>query len=116
MELVLTVLAILGGVALALRLFRTLFRFLFASAESAAAAGLAGVSARRGDLSAMADRRSVATTARGARRRQGLLAALWLLLLVVPLFLGWTREVYAVASILWILPFTAIRGRRSVRK
>lgn len=106
---ILFVLAVLGAVALVARFLRAAFRFLFASAQSTAAAGLAEVSARRGDLSTLAERREVEQTARRARLRTGLLTLLWLLLLVIPLLIGWTREVYVVCSVLWLLPSAPIR-------
>jgi hypothetical protein len=108
MNVILLFLSVLGGVALVVRLLRAILRFAFAAAQSSAAAGLAEVSARRGDLSTLAERKTVERAARQARRRDGLLAMLWLLLLVLPLLFGYAREAYAAAAVLWFLPLQPI--------
>jgi len=97
------VLAILGGIALIARLLRTGLRLALRAAEVAAAAGLAEVSARRGDLTAMAERRADEQAARRARARDLLLTSFWFLWLAAPLFTSWTAEAYALASPLWLL-------------
>lgn len=91
------------------RLVRTLLRVGIAVVETTAASSLAEVSARRGDLSLLAERRETEQSARRAGVRHGLLALLWCLLLVVPLVVGWAREVYALASLVWLLPRHPIR-------
>lgn len=100
----LTVLAVAGAFALLGQLFRALARLGIAAVEKTAASGLAEVAARRGDLTGLAERRQMEGRARHGRARAGLLVAVWLLLLVVPLATGWTQEVYAAASLLWFLP------------
>lgn len=112
MNVILLVLAVLGAVALVVRVLRAMFRFAIAAAQSSAAAGLAEVSARRGDLSALAERKSVERAARHARRRDGISMTLWLLLLVLPLVFGWVREAYAAAAVLWFFPLQPIRVPR----
>jgi hypothetical protein len=103
-DLLLTVLAVAGAFALLGQLFRALARLGIAAVEKTAASGLAEVAARRGDLTGLAERRELEGRARHGRARAGLLVAAWLLLLLVPVFTGWTREAYAAASVLWLFP------------
>lgn len=103
-DVLLTVLAVAGALALLGQLFRALARLGIAAVEKTAASGLAEVAARRGDLTSLAERRELEGRARYGRARYGLLAAAWLLLLIVPVMAGWTRETYAAASVLWLLP------------
>lgn len=103
-------LAILGGTALVYRLFRSLARAAIAAAEATAASGLAEISARRGDITTLAERQETQQDARRSWRRNALYAVLWLLLLVGPLFIGGVREVYALASVVWLLPYRPIRS------
>jgi hypothetical protein len=97
-----TLLAFAGGFALVLRLLRSAVRLALRAAEVTAVAGMAEVSARRGDLTGMAERRTAAQQARRARARSLALALLWLLWLALPPFLGWAREAYALAAPLWL--------------
>ncbi|HEX5724080.1 MAG TPA: hypothetical protein VFX98_01370 [Longimicrobiaceae bacterium] len=97
-------LAVLGAAALFARLLRSLLRLGLNVAEGSAAAGLAEVSARRGDLTGMAERGELVRAIRRSRRRNAALALLWLAVIVVPILLGGVREVYAAASLLWLLP------------
>jgi hypothetical protein len=106
---VVLLLAIVGAFALFLRLTRSIGRIALSAAEATAAAGLAEVSARRGDITEMSERAAAARRARGARRRDLTLAVVWSLWLVLPLVLGLSPEAYAVAAPLWILP--SVRGR-----
>jgi hypothetical protein len=69
------------------------------------------VSARRGDLTGMMERRAVERDARRARRSALFLAFVWLLWLVVPVFAGWAREAFALAAVLWLAPDQPLRGR-----
>jgi hypothetical protein len=104
LNVVLTVLAVMGALALVGQLLRALARLGLAAVEKTAASGLAEVAARRGDLTGLAERRDLEGRARYGRARYGLLVAAWLLLLIVPVITGWTREAYAAASVLWLLP------------
>lgn len=101
---VLVVLAVFGAFALLGQFLRAVAWLGLAIVEASAASGLSEVAARRGDLTGLAERRELEQRARTGRRRAGVLALAWLLLLLVPLFMGWTREAYAVASLLWLLP------------
>ena len=92
-----------GGAALLLLLARGALRYALDSAEVIASAGLAEVSARRGDLTGMTERRSAERAARRARQGTLLLTLLWLVWLIGPLLLGWAREAYAAAAPLWML-------------
>ena len=104
-------LAVLGGIALVVRLGRSLVRLGLTAAEIGAASGLAEVSARRGDITGLAERASHGEELRRNRRRDIAFVLFWLALLVIPPLAGWTRIVYAAASVLWLLPRRPILKR-----
>jgi len=106
----LVVLSVLGASALLLRIVRSTARLLVVAAESTAASGLAEVSARRGDLTTLQERRDVADRLRGVRRRRAGAVFLWCLLLVVPLLIGEAHRIYPFAALLWLLPPRPLRG------
>ena len=97
-------LAVVGCVGLVYRLARSGLRLGLSALESASAGGLVEVSLRQGDLTGMAERQQQARTARRARLRAALLTLLWLALLVAPVVAGISRPVYALASLVWLLP------------
>jgi hypothetical protein len=103
-------LALLGGVALVLRLASSAIGLVLASAEITAAGGLAEISARRGDLTEMAERREQLRTLGRVRRTAMARAVLWLVMLALPLLAGWAGVVYPLAALLWLLPRPRIRG------
>lgn len=103
-------LSMIGGVALALRLLRALLRTGVGVAEAITASGLAEVSARRGDLTEMAERRALELRARSVARGSALRGLLWTLLLAVPALGGWTQHVYAAAAVLWLVPLPPLRS------
>ena len=114
LSLVLLLLAVFGFLALLRRLGGSLLRLGLHAAEGTAAAGLAEVSERRGDITGFMERRADAQTLRRARRRTGAVAATCVLLLAVPLFAGVAREVWAACSLLWFLPSRPLRPAVSV--
>lgn len=93
-----------GFFALLVRLGVSLLLLGVRAAESTAAGGLAELSERRGDVTGMMERREAAGRMRRSRRRAGLSALVWTLLLVVPPLAGAALEAYAAASLLWFLP------------
>lgn len=97
-------LAFAGAAALVLRLLRMLLRLGLRAAEVTAASGMAEISARQGDLTSLAERQEALTRARRRARVEVALALLWLAWLAVPTFAPWTREAYALAAPLWLLP------------
>jgi hypothetical protein len=103
-ESVLVMLAILGGFALASRALRTTLRLALHLAEETAASGLADVSARRGDLTRLAERQAHRERARSRRRLELATLAFWIAWLLVPLILGWLPAAYAPAALLWLAP------------
>jgi hypothetical protein len=107
---VLGVLALVGVLGILARLARAGLRLGITAAEAAAANGLAEASARRGDLTALDERRRQAAELRRTRRARLAVAAGWAALLVVPAFTPWGREAYAAASLLWLLPRARRRG------
>lgn len=104
LALVLFLLAVFGVLALLGRLARSVVRLGLNAAESTAASGLAELSERRGDITGFMERQAHARGLRHARRRTVALAAVYLLLLAIPPFLGAAREVYAACALLWLLP------------
>jgi hypothetical protein len=98
------VLAIAGGFALTHRLVRALLRLGLAAAQRSAVSGYTELSARRGDLTALEERRDVLRRVDNLRRRQLLASGAWVFLLVLPPVLGVTLHAYAAASALWLLP------------
>jgi hypothetical protein len=114
LSVVLFLLAVLGVVAVVLRLGRELVRLALNAAESTAATGLAEVSERRGDITGLMERRAAADTLRRGRRLAVAQIAALLLLLAVPPFLGVAREVYAAAALLWFIPARKLRPRLPV--
>ncbi|HET6229110.1 MAG TPA: hypothetical protein VFE05_03465 [Longimicrobiaceae bacterium] len=109
MEAVLPLLAIAGGAAVGFRLLRSVVRFGITLAEGTAITGLAEVSARRGDLTTLAEHRDLQRTVRRARRREALRLAAWFLVLVVPVALAVATPVYAAAALLWFVPARPLR-------
>lgn len=103
--------AVLGVAALLFRLVGSVLRLVLAVAESTAAEGLADVSARRGDLTQLAERREQARSLARRRRSELGRTLFWASLLLVPPSLGWAREVYAAAVLLWLLPRLPLRRR-----
>ncbi|HEX2080564.1 MAG TPA: hypothetical protein VHG08_22865 [Longimicrobium sp.] len=114
LSLVLLLLAVFGFLALLRRLGGSLLRLGLHAAEGTAAAGLAEVSERRGDVTGFMERRADAQALRRARRRTAAVAAACVLLLAVPLFAGLAREVWAACSLLWFLPRRPLRPAVSV--
>lgn len=114
MQIFVVLLAIGGAAAILRGLARTALRLGLRAAEETAAAGMADVSARRGDLTALAERREAALEARRHRRRDLVLSLFWLLWLVLPLFLGWAPEAYALGVPLWFVapPSLKLPNRR----
>ena len=109
-------LAIAGGAALGLRLFRSTGRVILNAAELAAADGVAEAGARRGDVTRMQEGRLIQKAARAARARALRSALFWLVWLVLPLAFGYLSIAYAFAAPLWLLPDRPLRtGRTSIR-
>lgn len=104
LDSLLLLLAVLGVLALLARLVRSLLRLGLAAAEATAVAGLIEVSARRGDLTGLAERQAQEKRVHRVRLRSALRVLLWAGVLVVPALVGWGREVYAFASLLWLVP------------
>lgn len=103
MQAIVAILAVIGVAAILRGLARTVVRLGLSAAEESTASGLAQVSARRGDLTGMAERTEAAQQARRRRRRGLLVSALWAGWLVVPPFVGWAPQAYALAAPLWVL-------------
>jgi hypothetical protein len=109
LSIILLLLAVLGVAALVVRLGRAALRLGLNAAEATAASGLADVSQRRGDITGFLERRASGESLRRARRRNLAAVLGYGLLLVVPLFTGVGREIYAAAALVWFLPRRPIR-------
>ena len=109
MQTLIVLLAIAGVAAIIRGLARTALRLGLVAAEETTASGLAEVSARRGDITGLSERRAAARAARGRRRRDLLLTLLWILWLVVPPILGWAPAAYALAAPLWFIAPPRVR-------
>lgn len=109
MNVVLTLLAVLGVLALVYRAAASLLRLLGTSVDRLFAREAATVRANRGDLTGMAE--ASAWQARTGRRRRRALAVFlaWVVLLVVPPLSPWGRAVYAACSALWLLHIVPLR-------
>ena len=109
LSVVLLLLAVLGFLALVARMGRALLRLGLNAAEATAASGLAEVSERRGDITGFMERRQSGEALRRARRRN--LAALlaYALLIFIPPFTGFAREIYAAGALLWLVPRRPVR-------
>jgi hypothetical protein len=107
-------LAVLGVVAILRALARTALRLGLRAAEATSASGMAEVSARRGDITGLSERQQAAREARRHRRRDLVLSFLWLLWLILPAFIGWAPQAYALAAPLWLAapPSLGLRVRR----
>ncbi len=101
--------AVFGVLAILARLGRSLLRVGITVAEETAAAGMAEASARRGDLTTLAERRGQAVALRRARWGQLAASAGWAALLAVPPLLDVGRPVYVAAVLLWLLPRPPLR-------
>lgn len=113
---VVAILAFAGVVALVTRLLRAFARLALRAAEATAAAGLADLSARRGDVTAMIERQNAWKLARRDRRLAMAAAGVWLLWLALPPFAGVAREAYAVAALLWLVPRQPLAKRGAAER
>jgi hypothetical protein len=109
MKTLVVILAFVGAAAILRGLARTSLRLGLRAAEETTAAGMAEVSARRGDITGLAERQQAAREARRHRRRDLLLSLVWLLWLVIPPFTGWAAQAYALAAPLWLAAPPSLR-------
>ena len=116
LSLVLLLLAVLGVLALVVRLGRAMLRLGLNAAEATAASGLAEVSERRGDVTGFLERRAFGQTLRRARRRNLAATLAYAALIAIPPFAGVAREVYAAAALLWLLPRRPVRPPAGVTR
>jgi hypothetical protein len=103
--------AAFGILAVGSRLLGSALRLGISAARESASRGLAEVSARTGDLTALEERTAQASAERRERRRRGALVSLWGVLLLLPLAVGPTAQLYAAFNLLWLAPRRSLRGR-----
>jgi hypothetical protein len=104
MTLLLTLLAVAGVVAILTGLIRALFRMVRGGVETFIAGEVANARAGRGDISALTAAEEWRASSRVARRWYAAQVLGWLILLIIPTFTPWTRELYAAACVLWLVP------------
>lgn len=104
MNFLVSLLAVAGFLAVLVRAGRALFVALWRGVDAFLARDLEQARAQRGDLTGLEEARVVRA---GARRRRVValsLAGLWIALLVVPILTASPTAVYALYSVLWLLP------------
>lgn len=109
MDTLVFLLAIVGVGAILRGLVRTVLRLGLGAAEETAATTMAEASARRGDLTALAERQQAARLARRHRITDVLLSISWLAWLVVPPLAGLAAPAYAFAAPLWLVRGPALK-------
>jgi hypothetical protein len=97
-------LAVIGVVAVVWRVFRSLLRLMHRVADTVWASEIAGARARHGDLTGMREAQAETDAARHARNRAAGVLVLWVVLLIAPAVLPWTRVLYAVLALAWVVP------------
>lgn len=104
MRIVILLLAFAGGLAVLARVIRSLFRLLHRGIDAFVAREVADLRAQKGDLTGLADAARQRADAR--RRRLVAVAALsfWVVLLVAPPLTPWPELLYALYSVLWLIP------------
>lgn len=104
MRFIIYVFAFFGVLAVLARVLRALLKLLHRGVDTLVAGEVHDLRAQRGDLTGMADAARQKSVAR--RGRLGALAMLsfWGGLLVVPLLTPWRVELYAIYSLLWLMP------------
>jgi hypothetical protein len=112
MRLAVLLLSVVGFAAVALRAASALLNVFRGGVESFLARDLAGIRARRGDLTGLQE----AAELRGVARRHRMVAlgafSMWVVLLVVPPLTPWPELLYATYSLLWLAPRRIGRTRR----
>jgi len=93
-----------GVFGMAWRLLRSLVRLARRVADVVWASEIAGARARRGDLTGMREAEAETHAARRTRDRAAGAALFWVSLLIAPAVLPWTRVLYAVLALVWVVP------------
>lgn len=103
MNTLLLLAAVFGFGAIALGVARAAIGLVKRLAEGVLAGEVAGSRERRGDLTGMAEAERQSAGARRERLRLAIVMVAWTVLLVGPPFTPWPRQIYAAASVLWLL-------------
>lgn len=104
MSFLVLALAILGFLAIARNVALAGMRLLGRGVERLMAGEVAEARARRGDLTGVGDAEGERVSARRRQRAALAVFAFWGALLVAPVLSPWPRYLYAVCSVLWLLP------------
>lgn len=104
MRILILLLAVAGGLAVFSRVVRALLRLLHRGIDAFVAREVADLRAQKGDLTGLAD----ASRQRADARRRKVLAvaalSFWVVLLVAPPLTPWPALLYALYSVLWLIP------------
>lgn len=111
MSLLVVVLAVIGFVAVALRVVLAILGLLRRGVDRYLADSVADVRARRGDLTGMDEARVEEQGARRALFSAFAILSFWALLLIAPALTPWPRTIYAAYSVFWLLPSGFARVR-----
>jgi hypothetical protein len=104
MDAPILILAVAGGLAILLRAGRALFLVLRGGADAIIARDVAATLARRGDLTGLQEARVAHADARRRRYLAVGVFSLWIGLLLIPSLTPWPRMLYALYSLLWLVP------------
>lgn len=110
MDILLTVLALIGIAAALWHVGRAALRFLGHGAAGLWTDEVARTHARRGDVTALEENRRQREAVSRYKTRTGAEAIGWLVLLLVPPLTPWGRHIYAAYTLLWLVP--ALRRRK----
>lgn len=104
MRVLLTVLAVLGFLAVLRRVLIAGFGLLGRGVDRVVAGEVAEVRARRGDLTGLSEADARRGDARRAQSAALAAFAFWVLLLIAPPLTPWPLVLYATCSLLWLIP------------
>lgn len=104
MRYLVLLLAFFGVVAVLGRVLRALLRLLHRGIDTLVAGEVEDLRAQRGDLTGMADAAKQKAVARRGRLVAAAKFSFWIGLLVAPPLTPWPATLYAIYSVLWLVP------------
>lgn len=110
MRFVIFVLAFFGVLAVLARVLRAALKLLHRGVDTLVAGEVHDLRAQRGDLTGMADAARQRSIARRGRVLAVAMLSFWVGLLVAPPLTPWPAALYAVYSLLWIVPRIRLRS------
>lgn len=110
MHFVIYVLAFFGVLAVLGRVLRALLKLVHRGVDTLVAGEVHNLRAQRGDLTGMADAGRQKSIARRGRLMAVAMLSFWVGLLVVPPLTPWPAALYAIYSLLWVVPRIRLRS------